>query len=1018
MRLIYGLLAVFLALSTVASDTRSFILITDGRPSIADDLPAKLSPAAAVWTWSTDCLPERLTAAALGQCRTGEPVTFRIVTKSRKPAAGAEIRWATEAMLRELPDALLPVARTDASGSVNIPMPSEEPVFARIAGPLIASKWTAVSHPCTTIAAVEGAPISWRIKDADGNPAVGAMAELRPADAAHGAELPFRGAGDGVVNIPAVPAAAFVHALSWSEAGAPALATGRVSQLLPAYELPRGVELRGLTIDAKSSPVSGASVTALFLVGGQALRVCKTLTTDREGRFGVRGIPAGEVEWSIEKPGLARVAQVTRITADHDLGDVAMYPDRQLVVEVRDAAGAPIAGALLTAPGGGAEVKSDARGIARLVSVPADTFKLRAAARGFLLRDVTVKEDVKQPFVLVLRDAAQVRARVVRNSDGMPAGPGTAAVDLSGRKFIVDIDARGELEIDAREGGRMSLEIRAAGLAPYRVPEREVGAAERVDLGTIRLRDGLTISGRAVDAESSAPLPGVTFYVLRPDDFGPQLSYARRDWVTSQTLADGTFRLEGLAEGVYTLWSESTGHAPLVKTGLVLGSQPAGELALGDLSIEPGRTLTVACTPVARCRGEVSVSIAGADWLPISGALGAGGEATVAPVPSGPAVLRLTERGALIHEREIAISAADSTTEINLRLPSVVVRGDIVRSGKPVSGGTVSLEAVSSSNGRFVQMAHVRSTGTLGNRFVGAVPRRLTADVGQDGTFLVEDMAPGDYRVTWTSANGIPSATQRIAIPESSDFSLRLDIPSARLEGRVRTADGQTPGRTLVTVESGGSKAEAFAGSDGTFVFDGLPPGLAFVRANASDQRRSETSVEIAGDQTERVDLTLEAGDDALTVDVRAGGMPMANAYVFLRQNGALRVATTSAEGQARIVPTTRSGPVEIAVNAPAYGWSFVPAGPADGSRSIRVDLASTSTHLVLRKETGSGLVSLFSSTGFPIHEALSALGVRAAVYAGSPLQLDGLPSGTYSVGVSGVQRQVTLAREPRFVDF
>jgi Carboxypeptidase regulatory-like domain len=961
-------------------------------------------------------MPERLTAAAPPQCIEGKLVTIRIPKQSRKPAAGIEIRWGTEAMLRELPDALLPVVLTDATGVATVSIPEEEDVFARIAGPALASKWVTLAQREVSIAAMEGAAISWQIKDAEGNPATGSRVELRPADSAHGQEWPFRGAGDGTVTIPAVPAGAFVHALLLSDAGAPAVVTGRASRLPSAYELARGVALSGRVVDSESAPLSGASVSTLFLVGNQALKVRKMLRTGDDGRFGIRGVPSGHVEWSIEKPALARMAQVVKLTADHDLGEIALHPERKLLVEVRDSRGNPIEGASLTTTDG-AEAKTDEKGSARLLSVPAGSFRIRVAARGYLHRDVTAHEDAKQPFVLVFRDAALIHARVVHLADGRPAGPGTAAVNVGGRKFVVDFDASGELEIDAQTGGPTSIEIRAAGLAPFRVSEREIRAEEKVDLGAIELATGLAIVGRAVDADSSSPLPSVTMYALRPSDFGPLLSYARRDWVTAQTGADGTFRIDGLAPGVYTVWSEATGRASVVKTGLVVASDlPDGGLALGDVTIHTGRTLMVSCTPAARCGAELSVSIAGADWLPLTGAM-AEGRATVAPVPPGPAVLRLTDRGSLIHERDVTIGD-DPTTEVTMKLPSVTVRGSVLRGGKPVSGGTISWAAVSSMSGRFVQMAHIRNSGTLGNRFVGSVPRRIAVNVTDEGSFVIDDLAPGDYRVVWTNASGVPSADQRVTVPEASEFPVRLQIPSSRLEGKVLTTDGQPSPRTLVTVESGGTRAEAFAAGDGSFVFDGLPPGVAFVRANAVDQRRSETTVEIAHDQTERVDLTLESAADAFTVDVRAAGMPLPNVYVFVRQDGMLRVMTTSAEGTVRIVPPTRYAPVEIAVNAPAHGWLFLPPVPAASTSPIRIDLTAPSTRLTLRKETGGGLVSLFSGTGFPIHEALSMLGVRAAVHVGVPFQLDGLPSGTYSVGVGGVQRQVALVREPRVVDF
>lgn len=1018
MRLIVALVAVSFALPITASNGSVLVYVSgiDGRASSISEFPKEIAARDAVWTWTDVCAPVRLTAAAPAPCAEGTATTIRIVRQTRKPVAGTEVRWGTEAMLRELPDALLPVAKADASGVAVISVPKEERVFARVAGPMLASKWTAVDGQNMAIAASEGLPISWQIKTEGGKSATGATVELRPADATHGKEWPFRGAGECTVNIPAVPADAFVHALLLSDDGAPAVVTGRASKLPNAYELPHGVTLRGTVVDSDAKPISNAAVSTMFLVGTQALKVRKALQTGSDGVFGIRGVPAGDVQWAIEKPALARVAQVLKLATDHDLGRIALYPERQLAVEVRDARGNPIKGASLSTTDG-AEAKTDARGAAKLLSVPADMFKLKVAAKGFLQRDVTVQEDAKQPFVLVLRDAAVVRAKVVRAADEAPAGPGSVAIEVGGRKSLAEFDD-GQLEIDLRDGGVMSLEIRAAGLAPFRIADREVRAGEQVDLGTIKLSEGLAIFGRAVDAESLAPVSGVTMYALRPSDFGPMLSYARRDWVTAQTGADGTFRIDGLAPGVYTLWSEATGRAPMVKTGLVIASDlPDGGLAMGDVPIHAGRTLMLSCTPVARCGAEASVSIAGADWLPLSGAI-TQGRATVAPLPPGPAVLRLIDRGSLIHERDITISETEPNTELDLRLPSVTVRGSITRARKPVSGGSVTFEAVTSTTGRFVQMAHMSNSGSLGNRFIGSVARRVAANVTDEGTFLIEDLGPGDYRAVWTSAAGVASGEQRITIPDATDFPLRLEIPSARLEGKVVTNDGQPSPRTLVTVEAGGTRAQAFASADGSFVFDGLPPGLAFVQASAVDQRRSETSVEIMDDETERVDLTLEPRSEALTIDVRAAGMPLPNVHVFLRQRGVIRTATTSGEGQARIVPPTKSGPIEIAVHAPSHGWMFIPAQSSETSAPIRIDIAAPSTRLVLRKEKGSAPVSLFANTGFPIHEALTMLGVRPTVYAGMPFQLDGLPSGMYSIAVGGEQKQVAIAREPRVVDF
>ncbi|HKO56594.1 MAG TPA: hypothetical protein VJ276_12005, partial [Thermoanaerobaculia bacterium] len=127
------------------------------------------------WMWSADCAPHREGTSC--------PETTRIMTRVK---AGTEVRWGTETMLMEIADALLPVARADDDGVATFDAPKGERVFARAAGPSLASAWTAMPASLT---ATEGLKVEMRV-----DPPGGARVELRPLDAAG---LPFRGAGDG-----------------------------------------------------------------------------------------------------------------------------------------------------------------------------------------------------------------------------------------------------------------------------------------------------------------------------------------------------------------------------------------------------------------------------------------------------------------------------------------------------------------------------------------------------------------------------------------------------------------------------------------------------------------------------------------------------------------------------------------------------------------------------------------------------------------------------------------------------
>ena len=985
--------------------TQTVFVRTDaaGRTTVLETMPDGIGEGESVWAWSPDCAPQRFTAASKTvPCLPGKRMRVRVAARPSRLAEGVEVRWGTEAMLSELPDALLPFVRTDAAGTATIVAPEGERVLARAAGPAVASLWQDAS---SSIAAMEAAPMQWRIADAEGHPAAGARMEIRSTG-----PWRIRAAGDGILTIPPVPADSFLRVLAWSDGGAPLTVVGRARDLTRSLRLERGLTLRGTVLGEDDKPLPRSTVSALFLPSGETVPLKKIVLSDDDGRFVFSGLPAASVEWSVEKASFGRSTHLDQLRADHDAGIIRLYAARPLTVHVRDARGEPVADATLIASDGG-EAGTDARGQAILRQVPASAFTLTARAHGFRTRDVRVRENVKQPLVIELADASRVRAQLVRG-DGTPAGPGDVAVRAGRRSFIAGFGSDGRLDVDLGQGGSVSLEIRAEGLAPFRVSDREVAEGELVDLGTIELGSGFAITGRAIDAESGAPLEGAAVHVLRPNEFGPLLAYARRDSVTAAAMADGAFRVDGLAPGVYSLWTEAVGHAAVVKTGLSVASDlPNGELVLGDLEIPAGKTVAVSCTPAARCGEEAAVTTADADWLSIAAPL-RDGHGTIAPVPAGSALLRLSERGATLHERTIAISADRPVTEVEVRMPSVTVHGRVTRGGRAVSGGAVSFEPWLSRDTRFVQVAHVRGTGTLGSTMVGAPARVTTVNVADDGTFLLQDCAPGDYRVSWT-AGGAPSAAQRVVVPEATEVPLQIDLPAGRVEGRVLSEEAGSPPRTLVSVEGAGVSTQVIANGDGTFAFEGLPAGSMLVRARTTDRREAEARLELRDHGTQHVELTLRGTNrEALRVTVRGAGIGVPNAYVFARQRGAMHSAMTAADGTARLSAIAAAEPVDLAVFAPQYGWTFV--APASRVPELAIDVVPATAALTLQGDWGGAPAMLFAPSGFPIHDALSLLGFRVA----SPLRVDRLPAGTYTAICGGAQQQIVLGREPRSVRF
>lgn len=100
-----------------------------------------------------------------------------------------------------------------------------------------------------------------------------------------------------------------------------------------------------------------------------------------------------------------------------------------------------------------------------------------------------------------------------------------------------------------------------------------------------------------------------------------------------------------------------------------------------------------------------------------------------------------------------------------------------------------------------------------------------------NGRFALADVATGQYRVAYRRDAAV-SATQSIVVPPDAAFNFTMTIDGATIRGTVFDAGGRSLSGAMVYLFRDGQKvASAPTTYDGTFMFTGVSPGDAVIRA-------------------------------------------------------------------------------------------------------------------------------------------------------------------------------------------
>ena len=526
---------------------------------------------------------------------------------------------------------------------------------------------------------------------------------------------------------------------------------------------------------------------------------------------------------------------------------------------------------------------------------------------------VTAASHAQAPAAKPAPPPAPVLEGVVRGPDRKPIEKALvlAVASDSLRRFSPNgpaplsarTDAAGRFRLLLRTREPHTVRVESPGLAA--VTRREVSAGTPL---AFDLTAGGAIEGTVRDGETAQPLAGSRVVARQHDAISiPGLPDAGR--VVTRTDASGRFKLQGLANGRFSLAAGGRGRGAATRQSVRVGSSvdlllfPSGSISGTVLGADgrpvPGATVTAAAwgsgfTEPADARGTYEIL-----------GLAPGGYDVVAHAPGlAPTVVA----GVAIDRR------TDALVDLVLR-PGARVVGRLLADGDRAVAGQVALADL---DGR-------------------TVPRVLAASfavaAGTDGRFAIEGVPVGEHALG-VSAPGL--GRQRTAVSVHGRDG-QVDVGDVRLavgfaiRGRVRSKARQPIADAVIRtfVERTGDEVEGRSAPDGSFVLPGLEQGTYRIAAEAvgyaseeqtgdTDGRPLELVLSPAGVITGRVVDDRGQPVDAFHVTADPGGdFSSARPAVDVSESG-------SDDGRFRLADVP-AGRYELGVSAPQWISATVP---------------------------------------------------------------------------------------------
>lgn len=767
-----------------------------------------------------------------------------------------------------------------------------------------------------------------------------------------------------------------------------------------------GAVLEGLVTDPRGKAITGARVWVVEDSGGsKKLRTAPILamrpstSTRAAGRFRVEDLEPGRRFHLVvdHDDFLTESVRGVRIPGRQPL-TVILRPAARVAGQVVDENQQPVPEAEVSllgrelAPGVLSPITLQAREPLSVITDEAGRFvldklepggaRVRASAEGFqpsAYQELELEHGQAVSDLRLILEPGAILEGTVTKADGGPVVG--ARIEVGG--VGAESQAEGSFRIAGIPPGPQRVEVRHQS---FNSLVRELEIVPGVNAVDLILAGDWSVSGLVLE-EDGEPLEGVRLRLRL------HVLHEMREY-KAVTGTDGTFRVDGVANGPYAIRARKEGYVPFEESkAFEVDRAPVEglELVLRRGAAVSGRILGVDFDDLAR----VEVHAESDRWPRVDGAVDYEGAYELLDL--GPGDWRLIARlrgGARQAEARIKIEPEVGELSQDIEFATgLTLTGRVTYDDEPLSATSVFL-----------------------SNFGLAVRRSVFSD--HEGRFRVEDLQPGRYRLALSNLEELLLYNLDFELYEDRD--LAINIETARLSGVVRDAASSEPlsgalvafqmlvgGDPAAAAQRPGSLVTVGTNDEGFFSIERLTAGAYQARVQRDGYTPVERVIEVhEGVDRDALDFLLSPAEGlGLTVRFASGQVPhRVTVSVFDVAGGMIHSETRSLsqEGHAHLA-SLPSGTWELVLSVPGGVATRVAATVPGEPLAVVVPEASRITVRVstLIQSSREATLTLIGVDG----RSFQGLGHHGGLQEQWPLSggrvtVDGVPPGFWSLSV------------------